>query len=36
MSFDLYVFDLGDVPDDEEAIGDLLEDEELRKAYLGR
>jgi hypothetical protein len=27
MSFDLYVFDLGDVPDDEEAIGDLLEDD---------
>ena len=27
MSFDLYVFDLGDIPDDEEAIGDLLEDD---------
>lgn len=27
MSFDLYVFDLADVPDDEGAIGDLLEDD---------
>lgn len=27
MSFDLYVFDLEDVPDDDEAIGDLLEDD---------
>lgn len=27
MSFDLYVFDRDDLPEDEEAIGDLLEDD---------
>ena len=27
MSFDLYVFDMEDLPEDDEAIGDLLEDD---------
>jgi hypothetical protein len=27
MSFDLYVFDIDDIPDDEEALGELIEDE---------